>query len=51
MPCAAVLELDRKAAARVDRLSRRLERELGIATALPPKPAQQRGWTNPFQGR
>lgn len=32
MPCAAVLELDRKAAARVDRLSRRLERELGIAT-------------------
>lgn len=32
MPCAAVLELDPKAAARVDRLSRRLERELGIAT-------------------
>lgn len=22
-----------------------------LATALPPKPAQQRGWTNPFQGR
>ena len=22
-----------------------------LAAALPPKPAQQRGWTNPFQGR
>lgn len=32
MPCAAVLELDAAAAARVDRLSRRLERELGLAT-------------------
>ena len=32
MPCAAVLELDAGAAAKVDRLSRRLERELDIAT-------------------
>lgn len=32
MPCAAVLELDAAAAVRVDRLSRRLERELGLAT-------------------
>lgn len=32
MPCAAVLELDAKAAAQVDRLSRRLERELDITT-------------------
>ena len=32
MPCAAVLELDAGAAAQVARLSRRLERELGIAT-------------------